>query len=91
MLITVPFAVKAVQGDTLEYIWGGGPVRLLCARLCMGLTDSILLLCQMGPMYVTNLPKQVALILGNVSPLLRKPGWKLMSSKRYRYFLYYLR
>jgi len=25
----VPFAVKAAQGDTLEYIWGGGPVRLL--------------------------------------------------------------
>jgi hypothetical protein len=24
----VPFAVKAQQGDTLEYIWGGGPVRL---------------------------------------------------------------
>lgn len=22
----VPFAIKAAQGDTLEYIWGGGPV-----------------------------------------------------------------
>ena len=22
----VPFAIKAEQGDTLEYIWGGGPV-----------------------------------------------------------------
>jgi len=27
-LIKVPFAVKAEQGDTLEYIWGGGPVSL---------------------------------------------------------------
>jgi hypothetical protein len=26
--MVVPFAVKAAQGDTLEYIWGGGPVRL---------------------------------------------------------------
>ena len=27
-LMEVPFAVKAEQGDTLEYIWGGGPVSL---------------------------------------------------------------
>jgi hypothetical protein len=25
----VPFAIKAEQGDTLEYIWGGGPVSLI--------------------------------------------------------------
>ena len=72
-LITVPFAVKAAQGDTLEYIWGGGPVRLGYLVL-KRLMDSIPLLCQMGLMYVTNPPKQVALILGNVSPLSNENG-----------------
>lgn len=26
LMRAVPFAIKAEQGDTLEYIWGGGPV-----------------------------------------------------------------
>jgi hypothetical protein len=67
----VPFAVKAAQGDTLEYIWGGGPVRLFYTSILKvgELTDSIPLLYQMGLMYVINPPRQVLLILGNVSIL----------------------
>lgn len=64
----VPFAVKAQQGDTLEYIWGGGPVRLITV-LRKGLISSILQLCRMGLMYATSPLKQVHSILGNVSSL----------------------
>ena len=58
--------MKAQQGDTLEYIWGGGPVRLLTV-LRKGLISSILQLCRMGLMYATSPLKQVHSILGNVS------------------------
>lgn len=58
---------------------------------------SILQLCRMGLMYVTNRPKLVLSILGNVS-LLVLLSWslcpqelELMNSKRNRYFLYCLR
>jgi hypothetical protein len=65
--------VKAAQGDTLEYIWGGGPVRLIFDMIVDELMSSIPLLYQMGLMYVINPLKQVALILGNVSlsPIVR--------------------
>ena len=64
----VPFAVKAQQGDTLEYIWGGGPVRLITV-LRKGLISSIPLLYQTELTYATSPLKQVHSILGNVSIL----------------------
>ena len=68
LLMIVPFAVKAQQGDTLEYIWGGGPVRLFTV-LRKGLISSIPLLYQTELTYATSPLKQVHSILGNVSIL----------------------